>query len=788
MLERHLAVFHPRPGMPIRPPIPALPPGTLVLTDTPCLAEQISAMPEATQTTVVCTDRSARTGQIITHATEDTFVGIPENALARVCAITSLHDAPWPRSVPERLLTLQELLFLAARRMATITAPAGRSLAVLVLDPLLRGVPHPHSALLTGFVKCATWELTGHETYAVVTDAPMDQAFGQLEVESTYQRGLPVAHYRHGRRWEERLVPAPLTAASGAPVLTDDSVVVAAGGARGITATALLGLLGTARPTLWLLGSTPATDLTRSTTLPEGVDRASYIRESLRRSPGSHPAEHGKEYERLRRIAEMRRMLKAMRARCGAANVHYLTCDVTDPAAVDAAAAQVYGAHSRVDLLVNAAGIGGARALAGKSLDVFRRVRGVKIDGYRHLKSAFCSPPPELWCSFSSIAGAIGLTGESDYGPANDLLNLAARYESTHFGCRELAICWTMWGESGLGPRSGFTEYTRSTGRLSLLSDLEGQRLFGDELRADRGPQHAVIVHLGLAEHHTIRTQFPRLPADGNAYLTMPVEGNGTLVSWKLDLRGHDYLRGHRRRGRCILPGALAIELAAQAASWLTGGAPLLVVRDAWFRAPIALAPERSEYHLLASYADGVVRAEIRSRPAPALRSSLHFQADIVTDLPWVPHAADSAVPVLTTAIEALDSISGHGDPTSADTEFARPFDGLRDVRYAADGVRATWRAELPERQQQHFSLMRLPWLLLDAVLQAAGTTPGSSRRPTPHRILRIEPTAQLNDLQVLSRHPAGVPVAATHGGIQAIATTPQGEVIIRIDGLELAP
>lgn len=815
-MERHLTVLTAAPVCRTRPGIPSLAPDTAVLTDDPRLAAHVAALPLPSPPLVVCT---VPAGPGVTHLprAEEGVVGAlwdrrpgatGRRPLRHVRALTDLRTAPWPQPPGQPLLTLQELLFLAAQHLSAVR-PDGSSLAALVLDPLRGGVPHPHAALLTGFVKCASWELPGTRAYAVVTDSPrLGTALDELAHESGATGGLPVGYYRGGARGAERLVPAPLPVPPHRDPVTDGTVIVAVGGARGITATALHGLTARARPVVWLLGSTPVAALADRARELGDTGRVEYLRRRLTDSPGLPVTEAGAEWDRLRHTRRALDTLAALRRRCGGTRVHYLTCDVTDPAAVRAAAERIHRASGRVDLLIHAAGIGRARALRTKSLTAFREVRKVKVDGYHHLKAAFGSPGPATWCTFSSIAGVLGLPGECDYGPANDTLNAAARYEVLR-GHDERALAWTMWGDSGLGPRSGFTDLTRRTGRLSLLDDAEGRRLFTAELTAPPGLGNAVPIFLGPPERRTIDGHCPglapRRPAF--AFLDSPTRLSlgepATSAVWPIDLRPYSYLLGHRRNGTALVPGALAVELAVASAGRLLPGTTANEVTRVRFHAPIAVTPRHTRYELHATYlprpgGQGLVRTEIRSvalPPAPPRpRPGLHFSADVVLGtrraLPPPSPSPGSPSPALPSP-GSPGSVPHGGRPPrrGAAARLSRPFDHVRLSHLDQDGVRARCHLDLAGQDPRHFARMATCWLVMDAALQTACfVAPGRLATPRAIRSIRL-PDGPAND-HALATGGADVTLAASpdRHHAHAAATTAQGtRVLVRIEGLELA-
>ncbi|WP_181792709.1 SDR family oxidoreductase [Streptomyces sp. WELS2] len=801
-MERHLTVIAPAPAGRTRPAIPPLAPDTMVLTDDPRLAARMAALPRPSAPLVVCTAPAGPGVTYLARAEEGAIEalwgrqsgGSGRRPLRHVRAVTDLRGTAWPQLPGQPLLTLQELLFLAAKHLSS-DRPDGSSLAVVVLDPLRGGVPHPHAALLTGFVKCASWELPGTRTYAVVTDSPhFDTALDELAHESGVTGGLPVGYYRGGARGAERLVPAPLTVPSRHDPVTDGTVIVAVGGARGITATALCGLPARTRPVVWLLGSTPLAALADRARELGGTGRVEYLRRRLTASPGLPVAEAGAEWDRLQHARQALHTLATLRRRCGSTRVHYLTCDVTDPAAVREAAGRIHRVSGRVDLLLHAAGIGRARALRNKSLAAFREVRSVKVDGYHNLKAAFASPRPATWCTFSSIAGVLGLPGECDYGPANDTLNAAARYEVLR-GHDERAIAWTMWSDSGLGPRSGFTDLTRRTGLLSLLGDAEGQRLFTAELTAPPGLGNAVPVFLGRPERRTIDGHCPglvsRQPAFAFFHTPVPLlpDEPATCAVWPVDLRPYPYLLGHQRNATALLPGALAVELAVASAGHLVPGGTAREVTRIRFHAPIAVSPRHTRYELYAAYTPcpggpGLVRVEIRSIALPAApprpRPGLHFSADVIIGVPPVP-----ASPPPPRAAPPR----GRPLPRGAAVRLSRPFDTVRLLRVDEQGVRARCRLDLTGQDTQHFARMATCWLVMDAVLQTAGyLAPG--RLATPRAVHRIHLPAGLSNDHALATSGADIILIASpeRHHAHATATTAHGTtVLVRMEGLELA-
>ncbi|MCG8927698.1 SDR family NAD(P)-dependent oxidoreductase [Lentzea sp. CC55] len=767
-----------RPATPRVPEREPLPPGALVLTDDAEIADRVRAT-AGNDVTVVLVPETMATSD------EETVTGLlaaagPVGGHLRV--ITSLRDAEWPASPRQGLVALQETVFVALKRLAG-SAHDDSSVAILVLDRLDGGAPHPHCALLTGLAKSVVWELPETHVHALVTDAGFSAAVAQLRVESGCAKGLPVAYYRTASapvgRWEERLVPFGELAAAVGHSGAAGPVVVAAGGARGITARCLEGM-SPPPSMLWLLGSTEPEAMTALSAEIGDLSGADYVRAKRLEDPGVHIAALRATYDRARQARESLTTIEALRERIGADRVRYLGCDVTDPAAVRRAAATVAADSSRIDLLVNGAGIGGARRLRSKDLATFRRVRDTKIAGHHNLKAAFRDPAPSAWCTFSSVAGAFGLPGEIDYGPANDVLNAAARYEQGRGSHAECAIGWSLWGESGIGPRTGFTDYTAKTGQLGLLGDAEGQRLFASLVAPDRIGRHPSPVLLGEAERRLVRTRFPGLVDDGIRlpYLSSPPHTRQDDTVWPLDLSRHDHLRGHVRQSRALVPGALVLELAAHATDHLAGHGLVDRFQDIRFGAPVAVDPQLAEYTVAASFMPsspdgGVVRVAVQS------------QLEAGNGDRRVTHV-ELAVPLGDDVTTRLQPPRPSVRRAPATMSMSGLFDQVRDCHLVGDTTSARWEPSLTARE--FFSSHRLPWLLIDALLQTACATGVPHRYATPLSITEVRLHTRHNDLALADQaESVHLHVAHEAGVANGVATTDGGTVLVTLTGLVLS-
>ncbi|MER5885236.1 SDR family oxidoreductase [Streptomyces sp. NPDC001941] len=254
------------------------------------------------------------------------------------------------------------------------------------------------------------------------------------------------------------------------------SVVVLAGGARGITARVAIALAGAARCHVELLGRTELDDAPEAPDLAAARDRAALRTALAARGGGLRPAEIDREASRILAAREVAATLDAVRAAGGRAG--YRTVDLRDTEAVQQAVKETYARHGRIDGVVHAAGVIEDRLIEAKDADSFQRVYGTKVDGARALLAAVHRLPelPRFAVLFGSISAVLGNRGQIDYAAANDALAALGRQWRDATGCRALTVHWGPWAPSGehggmVTPELG-REYARRG--ISLIDPEEG--------------------------------------------------------------------------------------------------------------------------------------------------------------------------------------------------------------------------------------------------------------------------------------------------------------------------
>jgi acyl transferase domain-containing protein len=349
-----------------------------------------------------------------------------------------------------------------------------------------------------------------------------------------------------GTRSRLETQPAPAAPLSGA--LPPGAVVVASGGARGVTAACLLALARASRARFLLLGRTElADDPPACRDVLEDTEIKRVLLAGARaRGLAPTPAELGKQAATIQANREIRATLEALRA--AGAEARYVALDITDEPAVAVAVAAARADWGPITAVVHGAGVRADRLIADKTDAQIDLVLGTKIDGLRSLLAATRGDDLAFLLLFSSMAARTGNRGQADYAMANEVLNKVAALEQRRRGARCLvrALGWGPWdgGMVDQGLRERFTALS-----VPLLSLDEGAGLFLAEL--GRGSPQAEVLLGGV----------PGGPGPDRA----PAEIAADILVHRAS---YPFLGDHRisADGAPVVPVALVLEWFARAA------------------------------------------------------------------------------------------------------------------------------------------------------------------------------------------------------------------------------
>ncbi|MEW6278332.1 MAG: SDR family NAD(P)-dependent oxidoreductase [Candidatus Eremiobacterota bacterium] len=314
----------------------------------------------------------------------------------------------------------------------------------------------PYGPACQALLKCLLAEWPGLQARALDLAPELDAgAMADLVLEELGTPGEPVeVGYTPSGRLGFRAVEVPPAGADSGD-LPDGAVVLATGGARGITFECLSGLLR-AGMRLVLLGTTaPAEESDPSAGVPDGDLRAWL----LAGAEGRTPAQLESERQRILRQREVARHLEALRQR--GLEVDYRVCDVRDAAGFSALIDGIYARYGRLDAVLHGAGVIRDRLVVDKTMEGFDEVFSTKVTAARVLWDRLRPEGLRLVVLFASTAGRFGNRGQGDYALANEVLTRMAwgmrqRWPST----RVVSVCWGPWaaGMAGEAVNRAFRE------------------------------------------------------------------------------------------------------------------------------------------------------------------------------------------------------------------------------------------------------------------------------------------------------------------------------------------
>jgi hypothetical protein len=337
---------------------------------------------------------------------------------------------------------------------------------------------------------------------------------------------------------------------AGEAVVSQKSVILASGGARGVTAATLIALAGETGARFVLLGRTPLQDEPVSIANVEGdaALKQALLSEAKAAGEAIKPAELGKRVNRVLANREVRATVAAIKAAGG--DARYLAVDVKDADAIRAGLEPVRADWGPVTGIVHGAGLLADKLIAEKTEDQFDLVFDTKVDGLRSLLSVTRHDDLEVLCMFSSVAARCGNQGQCDYAMANEVLNKVAAAERKRRGDKLLvkSLNWGPW-EGGMVTPALKARF-EAIG-VPLIPLATGAQMLVDELTGAAGEQ--VEICLGGE---------PRPEA-----LLSEGRDEAAVHEILVDRASYPYLDGHRVRGEAVVPVVLVLEWFARAAS-----------------------------------------------------------------------------------------------------------------------------------------------------------------------------------------------------------------------------
>jgi acyl transferase domain-containing protein/NADP-dependent 3-hydroxy acid dehydrogenase YdfG/acyl carrier protein len=302
---------------------------------------------------------------------------------------------------------------------------------------------------------------------------------------------LEVGLNARGERVTVETVSGPV---SGTPLtLGPDSVIIASGGARGVTAQSLIHLAKQTHSRFVLLGRTPLAD---EPAFCKGISgepalRQAFVTDAKSRGESLAPATVSSKAAQVIASREVIDVLSAFKA--AGSEARYIALDIRDHQAVSGALDEVRRAWGPVAGIVHGAGVLADKLIAELTPERFEAVFSTKVEGLEALLDATRKDPLRFIALFSSVAARNGNPGQAAYAMANEVMNRVAHAEAAKRGnTRVKSLNWGPWDGGMVTPalRSHFEK-----NGISMLGIEEGANLFAEEIL--RGSDAEVEIVLG---------------------------------------------------------------------------------------------------------------------------------------------------------------------------------------------------------------------------------------------------------------------------------------------------
>jgi acyl transferase domain-containing protein/NAD(P)-dependent dehydrogenase (short-subunit alcohol dehydrogenase family) len=349
---------------------------------------------------------------------------------------------------------------------------------------------------LAGLVKTAAIEWSKASVKAIDLEQggrkPLEIAQAIFDEVLTGGLELEVGLLADGTRGTLISVPSELEVDSTIN-LPSGSVIVASGGARGVTAASLIRLAKKSKPKIALLGRTEIFDepayIASISQESELMNRL--LEDAKQSAQPMTPIDLTKAVKRIFVNREIKENIKQMEH--VGATVNYYVGDVRDQSSVEYILDCVRQEWGSIHAIVHGAGVILDKLIVEKQDRQFNLVFGTKVDGLISLLNATLTDPLKMICLFSSVAGRSGNNGQSDYAMANEVLNKMAvsEYVRRQGQCVVKAINWGPWDSGMVNPalKKKFDELG-----VPLIPLNEGSDIFTSEVTGKASAQVEIVV------------------------------------------------------------------------------------------------------------------------------------------------------------------------------------------------------------------------------------------------------------------------------------------------------
>ncbi len=322
-------------------------------------------------------------------------------------------------------------------------------------------------------------------------------------------------------------------------VISQQSVLLVSGGARGVTAACLIELARQFQPRIALLGRTSLTasepDVCKSAKT-EAELKAALVQWAQSHKNKLNLPEIQRQARQILASREVEATLQALRDAGSVAE--YFVGDVQNVQQLQTVVTDIHQKWGSITGIIHGAGVLADKLIKDKTDEQFALVFNTKVKGLQALLAATANEPLRVIGLFSSVAGRFGNAGQCDYAMANEILNKVAQSEQRRRGsnCIVKSMNWGPW-EGGM-VSAALKEHFRQL-NINLLPLDAGAQLFVQEL-THLAPKQTEVIFGGA--------------------ISAPAVPQRITAVFNVSEATHHYLQDHSIKEAPVVPMCLALE------------------------------------------------------------------------------------------------------------------------------------------------------------------------------------------------------------------------------------
>lgn len=487
------------------------------------------------------------------------------------------------------------------------------------------------------------------------------------------------------------------------PTLTNDSVVLITGGAKGITAQCALRLAERASCKFILVGRSAL-----------GIDEPVWANmssnsEDLQKRAIAYLKERGEKFSpkdlhlmisAVLSSREIKTTLDAIQSYGGQAL--YISADVTDEKDLAEKVKSAENQLGPVTGFIHGAGNLADKFIENKTEKDYDLVVNTKVKGLQSVMNSIDPKKLDFLILFSSVAGFFGNAGQADYALANEVLNKSAYILHKSLpDCRVIAINWGPWDSGMVSPQ--LKKYLEKRG-IPLINTETGVETLLKEITGKGAPAPQVVVGSSIFGEYEVNINDDR-----------PI-----VIQRTITLEENPFVKDHEVGLSAVLPATCAASWLINACEASFPGWHFHRVEDFKVLKGVTFGDGLREYEMKLEKAESekgekAIEAIVTSKNDKG-RRIFHYSSTVVLTRKLPPAPVHHDLPI--TSIETMDSRKFYEDGTL----FHGPtFQGIQKVAFDGNGkvITMVMLPPIPYQIQGQFPAGSVNPYIHDAIVQS---------------------------------------------------------------------